>query len=140
MMYNIRKQKNMHNILILILIFFPLTLIGQELDCCKTVKEVETHINGYCKIIDTDKNEQLRFEFNNGNGKFWRYTYNNKNELVESDEIDQTLEIFKTESGFEMDWSNGNRIGTSRINVLNSTSLIFMRRDGKETEYSKITN
>jgi hypothetical protein len=130
----------MHNILILILIFFPLTLIGQELDCCRSIKEVENHINGYWKMKSSKNNEQLRFEFNNGHGKFWRYTYNNKNELVKSKEIDQTLEIFKNESGFEMDWSNGSRIGSSKIKVLNSKSLVFMRRDGKETEYSKIIN
>ena len=87
-----------------------------------------------------DRNEQLQFEFNNAIGKFWRYKFNDKNELIETKEIDQKLEIFKTKYGFKMDWSNGNRIGTSKIKTLNSTSLIFERRDGKETEYTRITN
>lgn len=70
----------------------------------------------------SDKNEQLQFEFNDGIGKFWRNKFNDKNELIESKEIEQTLEIFKTESGFELNWSNGNRLGSSRIKILNSTN------------------
>ena len=129
----------MKKTLILILTILPLTLLGQQLECCKSVEEVGNAINGYWKIKSPDKNEQLRFEFNNGIGKFWRYKFNEKNDLIETKEIDQNLEIFETKSGFEMDWSNGNRIGTSKIKVLNSTTLAFVRRDGKETEYYKIT-
>ncbi|WP_419212606.1 hypothetical protein ACNR9Q_00410 [Maribacter sp. X9] len=128
----------MKKILILILTILPLTLLGQQLECCKSVEEVGNEINGYWKMKSPDKNEQLRFEFNNGIGKFWRYKFNKKNDLIETKEIDQTLEIFETKSGFEMDWSNGNRIGTSKIKVLNTTTLVFVRRDGKETEYYKI--
>ena len=128
----------MMKILILLLTFLPLTLLGQQLECCKSVEEVGTNINGYWKMKNSDKNEQLRFEFNNGIGKFWRNKFNEKNELIESKEIDQTLEIFKTESGFELDWSNGNRLGTSKIKVLNPITLVFVRNDGKETEYYKI--
>jgi len=128
----------MMKILILLLTFLPLTLLGQQLECCKSVEEVGTNLNGYWKMKNSDKNEQLRFEFNNGIGKFWRNKFNEKNELIESKEIDQTLEIFKTESGFELDWSNGNRLGTSKIKVLNPTTLVFVRSDGKETEYYKI--
>ena len=138
-MYNVRKRRNMKKILILILTFLPLTLLGQKLECCKSVEEVGNSINGYWKMKNSDKNEQLRFEFNDGIGKFWRNKFNEKNELVESKEIEQTLEIFKTDSGFELDWSNGNRLGTSRIKILNSTSLVFVRGDGKENEYYRIT-
>ena len=128
----------MKKTLILILTFLPLTLLGQQLECCKSVEEVGNEINGYWKMKSPDKNEQLQFEFNNGIGKFWRYKFNDKNELIETKEINQKLEIFETKSGFEMDWSNGKRIGTSKIKTLNSTSLVFVRRDGKETEYSRI--
>ena len=82
---------------------------------------------------------QLRFEFNDGIGKFWRCKFDDNAELLEIEEIKQTLEIFETKSGFELDWSNENRLGTSNIKTLNSTSLIFARRDGKETEYYRIT-
>ncbi|WP_379953308.1 hypothetical protein [Dokdonia sp. R78006] len=129
----------MKKFLILMLTFLPLTLLGQQLDCCKSVEEVGTNLNGYWKMKNSDKNEQLRFEFNDGIGKFWRIKFNKKNELIESKEMEQTLEIFKTESGFELDWSNGNRLGTSRIKILNSTSLVFVRRDGKKTEHYRIT-
>ncbi|MEW2921489.1 hypothetical protein AB1A65_08475 [Muricauda sp. ANG21] len=128
----------MKKILILILTILPLPLLGQQLECCKSVEEVGKEINGYWKMKSPDKNEQLKFEFNNGIGKFWRYKFNEKNDLIETKEIDQKLEIFETKSGFEMDWSNGNRIGTSKIKVLNTTTLVFVRRDGKETEYYKI--
>lgn len=128
----------MKKILILLLTIFPLTLLGQQLECCKSVEEVGNQINGYWKMKSPDKNEQLRFEFISGIGKFWRYKFNEKNTLIETKEIDQKLEIFETKSGFEMDWSNGNRIGTSKIKVLNTTTLVFVRRDGKETEYYQI--
>jgi len=140
MVYNNRKPRNMKTALILIVAFLPFTLLGQQLECCKSVEEVGNKINGYWKIQSPDKNEQLWFEFNNGIGKFWRNTYNDKNELTESKQIDQKLEIFETKSGFELDWSNGNRMVTSKIKILNDTSLIFVRSDGKETEYTRITN
>jgi hypothetical protein len=129
----------MKKILILMLTFLPLTLLGQQLECCKSVQEVGNSINGYWKMKNSEKNEQLRFEFNDGIGKFWQNKFNEKNELVESKEIEHTLEIFKTDSGFELDWSNRNRLVTSRIKILNSTSLVFVRGDGKENEYYRIT-
>ena len=95
-------------------------------------------MNGFWKIINPDSNQQLRFEFHDGTGKFWKYKFNDNNELVEVEEIKQTLEVFKTKSGFKIDWSNGNRIGTSRIKILNSENLVFVRRDGKETKLRRI--
>ncbi len=128
----------MKKILILFLTFSPLTLLGQQLECCESVKEVGTYLNGYWKMKNSNLNHQLRFEFNDGIGKFWRYKFDDNDELIEIEEIKQILEIFETTSGFEIDWSNGNRIGTSRIKILNSTNVIFMRRDGKESECYRI--
>jgi len=116
----------------------PLTLLGQELECCKSVEQVGTYINGTWKMKNSDKNDQLRFEFSDELGKFWRHKFNDYGELDEIEEINQTLEIFETKSGFEIDWSEGHRIVTSKIKILNTTSLILVRRDGKESEYDKI--
>ena len=118
--------------------FSPLTVLGQQLDCCKSVNEIGTFINGYWEIRNPNANEQLRFEFNNEIGKFWRYKFDYDNELIEIEEIKQTLEIFETKSGFELDWSNGNRLGTSRFKILNSTTLVLVRKDGKESKYYRI--
>lgn len=96
-------------------------------------------MNGYWKMKDSDHNEHLQFEFKDGIGKFWIHKFNEKNELIESKKIEQTLEIYKTESGFKLDWSNRNRLATSKLKVLNSKSLVLVRRDGKETEYYRIT-
>ncbi|MEP1489589.1 MAG: hypothetical protein ABJK28_14300 [Algibacter sp.] len=48
--------------LILILTFLPFTLLGQQLECCKSVEEVGNNINGI--------------------GKFWKFTFNDKNEFT----------------------------------------------------------
>ena len=128
----------MKKVLILLLPFLPLTLFSQQLECCKSVQEVSVSINGYWKMKNSDLNEQWRFEFSDGIGMFWKYQFNENIEVIEIKEFDQTLEIFETQSGFELDWSDGNRIVTARIKILNATSLVFVRRDGKEAEYYKI--
>lgn len=46
------------------LTFLPLTLLGQQLECCKSVEAVENSLNGFWKMKNSDKNEPLRFEFN----------------------------------------------------------------------------
>mgnify|MGYP000684037076 CR=1 FL=1 len=55
----------MKKFLILLLIFLPLTIIGQELECCESEKEVETYLNGDWKKKDSEPNRQYRYEFNN---------------------------------------------------------------------------
>ena len=77
----------LNNHLILILTILPLTLFGQKLDCCTSINDVEINLNGYWKFNSQNKNEQLKFEFNDGVGKFWRYKINDNNEIIESKKL-----------------------------------------------------
>ena len=135
---NIREPRNMKKILILIFTFSPLISTGQQLECCKTTKDVGIYLNGNWEFKNDNLKQQLRFEFTDEIGKFWKYKFNDIGDLVEVEEIKQVLEIFETTSGYEIDWSDGYRLGTSKIKILNSTNLVFERRDGKESEYFKI--
>ena len=79
----------MKKILILFLTFLPLTSLGQDLECCKSVDEVGTHLNGYWKLKNSSLKVQLRFEFNDGIGKFWWYKFDDNDKLLEIEEIKQ---------------------------------------------------
>ena len=52
----------MRKILILILAFFPLTVLAQKLKCCESIKEVEAYLNGNWKKKDSEPNQQYRFD------------------------------------------------------------------------------
>ena len=124
--------------LILLLTFFPLTLIGQELKCCETIKEVETYLNGNWKKKDSEPNRQYRFEFKNGTGKFRIFNVKENGTLENSEENQPIIKILKTEKGFEIEHDFGGIKTYAGIKYLNSNKLIITRNDGAEKEYYRI--
>jgi len=128
----------MNKILILILTFLPLTLLGQELKCCETIKEIETYLNGGWKKKDSEPNRQYRFEFNDGIGKFRIFIIKENGTLEKSAENQPNIKILKTEKGFEIEHDFGGLKTYAGIKYLNSNKLIITRSDGAEKEYYKI--
>ncbi|MEO6348900.1 MAG: hypothetical protein ABIO60_13420 [Aquaticitalea sp.] len=127
----------MKKILILILTFLPVTLLAQELKCCESIKEVETYLNGNWK--DSAPNQQYRFEFNNGTGKFKVFTIKENGTLEKSETIQPDIKILKTENGFEIEHDFDGLKTYTGIKYLTSDKLIITRKDGAEKEYFKIS-
>jgi hypothetical protein len=128
----------MKKVLLLILIFSPLNLIGQELECCKTEKDVETYLSGDWKKKDSDLNRLYRNEFKNGKGKFKVFVINEDGTLKPAEENVPEIRILKKDYGFEIEHDFGVVKTITGIKYLDSNKLIVTRRDGAETEYYKI--
>ncbi|MBA6154500.1 hypothetical protein [Gelidibacter maritimus] len=129
----------MKKILILILCFFPLTILAQELKCCETINEAEAYLNGNWKKKNSEPNQQYRFEFNNGTGKFKVFNIKENGTLEKSKTEQPDIKILKTDNGFEIEYDYGGLKTYTRIKYLNSNKLIVMRKDGAEMEYYKIS-
>ncbi len=124
-------------ILILILTFSPLTLLGQQLKCCETVKEVEHYLIGEWKIQSS--NSDIEYHYWQENGKIYL-------SMVEPTELkkeyllvehDFTVRVEKTNRGFKIQTTNLNGNWSSELKYLNSKKLILIT-DGNETEYYNI--
>ncbi|GBF22556.1 hypothetical protein C21_04751 [Arenibacter sp. NBRC 103722] len=124
---------------ILLLTFFPLILIGQDLKCCETEKEIETYLNGNWKKKDADDKQQYLYEFNDGIGKFKVFDIK-ENGILERAEVNQPdIRILKKKTGFEIEHDFGGLKTYTGIKYLDSTRLIVTRRDGAEKEYYKVS-
>jgi hypothetical protein len=128
----------MKKTLFLILTFLPLNLIGQELNCCKSKKEIEVFLNGDWKKKDSDPNYLYRFEFNNGTGKFKVFVIDEEGTLMLVEKNLPDIKILKTKKGFEIEHNFSGVKTYSEIKYLDSSKLIVTRRDGAEKEYYRV--
>ena len=136
-MYNIHETVKMKKILILILTFLPLTLLGQQLKCCESEKEVESYLSGKWKIKNSDSKTVYHYWFENGKGNLEDFEAAENGEEIIVEDNHSFVEIIKYENGFKLKhtYLYGNWI--SELKYLNSKKLILLT-DGKETEYYKI--
>jgi hypothetical protein len=127
----------MKTFLLLFLIFLPITLFGQQLSCCETIKDVESYLRGYWRKQDSDLNYQFQFKNESGSFKFYSNTTNGL--VEEAQEHPAILTILKKENGFQIKHDFGLISAYNGIKYLDSLKLIVTRRDGKEIEYHKIS-
>lgn len=119
------------------MILLPLILSGQNLKCCKTIKEVETHLSGKWKIENSDSETILHFWFENGKGHMNKYVYM-KNGKTRKEEKDQPLiNVYKDEGVFYLEFQYLFGGVGHQIIYLDSKRLI-LPIDGTEIEYYKI--
>ncbi|MGO2103755.1 MAG: hypothetical protein ACTH3E_12005 [Psychroflexus halocasei] len=128
----------MKNNLILLLTFLPLTILGQQLKCCETEKDVEQYLIGEWK--NKNSNSNVEYHYWKENGKIYLSIVEPtelKNEylLVEHD---FNVRVEKTNLGFKIQTINLNADLNAELKYLNSNKLILIT-DGKETEYYRIT-
>ena len=127
----------MKKTLILILIFLPLTLLGQHLKCCETEKEVESYLSGKWKIKNSDSNTIYHYWFEKGQGNLteMEQTENEGEYMIIDDH--PFVDIIKYDQGFKLKFTHLYSNWTSELKYLNSNKLILIT-DGRETEYYKI--
>lgn len=129
----------MKKLLILILTFSPLTLLGQELKCCETTKEIETYLKGNWKK-KSEPNRQYQYQFNDGIGTFEIFDIVKNGDLVKVENNLLSIKILKTTKGFEIEHVFDVVKTYTGIKFLDSKKLIVMRKDGKEMQYTKIAD
>ncbi len=128
----------MHKFLFFIFAIIPFTLVSQNLICCDSPQSVGKSLTGLWKVSDSENNEIFKFQFDGEMGEFWIFQNDESYEKNDSEAVNQKLEIFKTDLGFQIDWSDGKRLVTSRIKTLTSDDLIFVRGDGLETVFMRL--
>lgn len=131
----------MRKILIIILTFAPLILLGQNVTCCASEKDVEAYLNGKWKESNSDSNAEFIYNFENGISKI-KYVQPSDIDAIAIEDHEQDIEIIKHENGFKIKYidKNSDVIYSliSKLKYLNSNTLILVT-DGKETEYYKTT-
>lgn len=122
----------MKKTLILLLTFLPLTILGQQLKCCKTDKEVELYLSGKWRLESKDKPLIYHYEFKNGKGFLHIYSINKKNELKRVSELEPIITIIKNDSGFEIETRYKFGGISNQINYLDSKKLIVKHDENNE--------
>ncbi len=127
----------MKNILVLILCFFSLTLLGQNLECCKTEKDVENYLSGKWKLKGSDSKTIYRYWVEKGKVRLEYYKSDDKEKGIHRTDNDAFIGIIKYENGFKLDYTYPFDSVTAELKHLDSEKLIVVR-DGEEREYYKI--
>lgn len=114
-------------------------LIGQDLDCCKTKKEIENNISGYWKIKDSISKIRYNFWFEKGQGNLTILEpITNDDEYLVLDDH-PFVDIIKNDIGFELKFTDLYENRLARIKYLDSVKMILLM-DGKNIEYQKTNN
>ena len=124
--------------LILLLTFLPLTLLGQDLKCCESEKDVETYLSGKWKVKDSDSKTVYHYWFENGKGNLENFEPAEKGEKIIIEDNHSFVEIIKYENRFKLKHTYLYGDWISDLKYLNSNQLILIR-DGKEKEYYKVS-
>ena len=144
----------MKKILILILTLLPLTLLGQNLKCCESKKEVESYLSGIWNR--NNSNSEFLYEYKNGEEikteikVFYEYTFEKgQGHLTKMMKTDKKkdyqilddhpfVDIIKYENGFKLKFTDLFGNSTSELKFLDRNKMILIT-EGKEVEFTKIT-
>lgn len=129
----------MKNVFVTILFLTPIILIGQDLNCCKTKKEVENYISGYWKIKDSLSKIRYNFWFEKGRGNLTILeSINNDSEYLVLDDH-PFVDIIKNDVGFELKFTDLYENRLANIKYLDSVKMV-LHMEGKKIEYQKMKN
>ena len=130
-------MNTMKRSLIVLLTCFPLALLAQQLDCCKTVKDVETYLQGSWQ--HTSKlNKLSSYQFEGTDLVLQVYKINDDGEMEPPINGKSTVIVSKADKGFMIEYDFGPISTYFGIKYLDSLKLIIVRRDGKESTLYRI--
>ncbi len=144
----------MKKALILILTFLPLILLGQDLKCCESKRDVKSFLSGIWK--PNESNSEFLYNYKNGEEikteikVFYKYTFEksqghltemmetgNKSEYQILD--DHTfVDIIKDENGFKLKFIDLSGKSTSKLKYLDNNKMILIIGN-KEVGFIKLT-
>ncbi len=127
----------MKKAIFLFLITLPLFVFGQELDCCKTEKDVEMFLTGYWKINDSVSKVHYKFWFTKrqGNLTILELTEDNYEYIVLDDH--PFVDIIENGLGFKLNFTDLSENRSSDLKYLDSKKMI-LDMNGETIEYLKI--
>lgn len=132
------KLRRVRKIWVLILALLPISIMAQQLECCKTVTAVETYLAGNWKKKDRDLNKIYQFEFKEAGGAFRIFKIDEGGALAIIKNSETVLRILKTEKGYRLEHDRGGLKTYDGVQYLDTTTLILTRRDGKASVFYKV--
>ena len=126
----------MVKLLLLLFMFSPLTLLGQDLKCCESTEEVESYLRGIWKVKNKNANTRYEYSFEDGQGQWTQMesAENKEDHFLAEDQL--FVYTITSAQGFKlkMNHSYGNWIGEFKF--LNSRKMLLVS-NGKETKFIK---
>lgn len=116
--------------------FLPLVILGQQLKCCESKKEVKLYLSGKWKIKNSDSKTIYHFWFEKGQGNLTEIEQvKNENEYIIVD--DHTfVDIIECKQVFKLKFTHLHSNYTSELKYLSSNRMILIT-DKIEIEYIK---
>ncbi len=128
----------MRKTLILILIFFPLTLLGQDLDSCKTKDDIKNLLIGYWKDSEINSENVIHFWSEKDKLILDNVKINNEHNEYDSISIHFTfVKIKKNGRKYKLQFISLYSSSKAKIKFLDKQKMI-LKRNGKEEVYSRI--
>ena len=129
---------NLKLYLIAIILIFPSLIIAQELECCKSEKDIENTITGYWKIKDDNSKSLYHFWFENGRGNVETVqTTETVGKYIHVDKSHSYIYIKKEDDFYILEYIYKYGKWTSIIKQLDSNNLV-LETNAENTAYYKI--
>lgn len=128
----------MKKLFILFIAFSPLCLIGQQLQCCTSVNEVENQLNGSWKMQGSKTGELYHYQFLPRSGALQLYSIEVDKMLVSAEGASAEVEVIQEGNSFEIECDWGDLISYSQIKFLDNKKLILGRDGRKDLAFLRI--
>ncbi len=127
-------------IMLFVCILLPSILIGQTLNCCKTIKDVENTITGYWKIKDSKSKTIYHYWVNNGQGNVEDVITTSGQDTFEEDAQNHSFFYIQSKNnGFEVNYVYKYGCLLYQISYLDTNKMILLT-NGEATEYFRFTS
>ncbi|MFT6795645.1 MAG: hypothetical protein ACJART_000781 [Maribacter sp.] len=122
--------------LLLIFIFSPLILLGQDLKSCESTEGAESYLRGIWKVKNKNANTRYEYSFEDGQGHWTQMESAENKDDHFIGEIKPFVYTITSAQGFElkMNHSYGNWFGEFKF--LNARKMVLVS-NGKETKFIK---
>lgn len=112
------------------------TPIIKNKECCKSIWQAHSYLNGKWK--KNDDNKEYHYSFVDEKGVFNVYERNSEGILEEINKNPATIKILKAEDRYKIEQDFDGLKVYYDIKYLDTTKLILVRRDGKESTLYRI--
>jgi len=126
----------MKKTLLLILAFLPLSLLGQELKCCESTKDIESYLTGVWKVKRSNSKTLYKYRVNRGQGHWTEMEQTEKKGEYVITHEHPIVDIITYNQGFKLKIKYLYGHWTGDLKHLNARRMLVVS-NGKETEFIK---
>lgn len=130
----------MKYILAIFISILPFCTIAQQLDCCESIEEVETFLNGEWKKTGGDSYKVYTFNFSGGLGEADTYRIEEDSSKKSLEKANVRVSILKKQDGFKLVYHwRSNLIVEKSIKHLDSNNLTIRLRTKKPSKLYRVS-